>query len=88
MLIEASVWIKLSYCPILISLDLAEIMPAVTVPPNPKGFPIAKIQSPTLDLEESPHLRAFNLFFGLTFNTAISTFGSLPTNLAFNFVSS
>ena len=63
-------------------------MPAVTVPPNPKGFPIAKTQSPTLELEESPHLRAFNYFFDSTFNTAISTFGSLPINSAFSFVSS
>jgi len=67
---------------------LAEIIPAVTVPPNPKGFPIAKTQSPTLELEESPHLRAFNFFFDSTFNTAISTFGSLPINSAFSFVSS
>ena len=37
-------------------LFLAEIIPAVTVPPNPKGFPIAKTQSPILALSESPNL--------------------------------
>ena len=40
-LIEASVWIKLSYGPKFISLLKADIIPVVTVPPKPKGFPIA-----------------------------------------------
>ena len=61
--IEASVWIKSSYLPRLISLFLADIIPAVTVPPNPKGFPIATTQSPTLALSESANVTAFKLSF-------------------------
>ena len=33
----------------------AEIMPAVTVPPKPKGLPMASTQSPTRALSESPN---------------------------------
>ena len=43
------------------SLFLADIIPAVTVPPNPKGFPIAITQSPTLALSESANVTAFKL---------------------------
>ena len=32
----------------------AEIIPEVTVPPKPKGLPIAITQSPTLALSELP----------------------------------
>ena len=36
------------------SLFLDDMIPEVTVPPNPKGFPIAITQSPTRALSESP----------------------------------
>ena len=45
-------------------LFLAEIIPEVTVPPRPKGFPIAITQSPILALSESPNLTGINFFFG------------------------
>ena len=44
----------------MISLFLAEIIPEVTVPPRPKGLPIAITQSPTRDLSESPKLSGVN----------------------------
>ena len=53
--IDASVWIKSSYLVKLISLFRADMIPEVTVPPSPKGFPIAITQSPTLALSESPN---------------------------------
>ena len=55
-LIDASVWIKSSYLDNPILLFLAEIIPDVTVPPRPKGLPIARTQSPILDLSEFPNL--------------------------------
>ena len=42
------------------SLFLDEIIPEVTVPPNPKGFPMATTQSPILALSESPKLTGLN----------------------------
>ena len=54
-LIDASVWIKSSYLVKFISLFRADIIPEVTVPPSPKGFPIATTQSPNLDLYEFPN---------------------------------
>ena len=51
--IDASVWMKSSYLVKLISLFRAEIIPAVTVPPKPNGFPIATAQSQLL-LYQSP----------------------------------
>ena len=42
-------------------LFLAEIIPAVTVPPNPNGLPIAITQSPILALSESPNLTGVKL---------------------------
>ena len=38
-------------------LFLAEIIPAVTVPPKPKGLPIAITQSPSLALSEFPKVK-------------------------------
>ena len=70
--IEASVWMKSSYLVRLISLFLADIIPAVTVPPKPKGFPIATAQSPTLALSESPKLTGLNWSLVSIFKTAIS----------------
>ena len=40
---------------------LADIIPEVTVPPNPNGLPIAITQSPTLALSESPNLTGENI---------------------------
>ena len=54
-LIGASVCIKSSKGPALISLALADIIPAVTVFTRPNGLPIAKTQFPTFALSESPH---------------------------------
>ena len=46
-LIAASVWMKSSYGPELMSRLRAETMPTVTEPPSPNGLPIAITQSPT-----------------------------------------
>ena len=42
------------------SLFLDEIIPEVTVPPKPKGLPIAITQSPIRALSESPKLTGSN----------------------------
>ena len=42
------------------SLFLEEIIPEVTVPPKPKGLPIAITQSPMRALSESPKLTVLN----------------------------
>ena len=63
-------------------LFLAEIIPAVTVPPNPNGFPIAITQSPILDLSESPNLTGVKLLSDVIWSTAISDNGSAPRILA------
>ena len=73
---------KSSYLVKLISLFLAEIIPAVTVPPKPKGLPIATAQSPTLALSESPKLTGLNWSLASIFKTAISIYGSAPITLA------
>ena len=57
---------------------LAEIIPDVTVPPNPNGFPIAITQSPTLAVSESPNLTGKKLSFDFIFKTAMSDNGSAP----------
>src|ERR1700747_3248806 len=57
-LIDASVCKKSSYGPEWISRAVAEMIPEVTVPPRPKGLPIASTQSPTRALEESPQSAA------------------------------
>ena len=46
------------------------MIPEVTVPPSPKGFPIAITQSPTLALSESPKLTGLNSSFELIFKTS------------------
>ena len=63
-------------------LFLAEIIPAVTVPPKPKGLPIAITQSPILALLESPNFTGWNLSLDLICNTAISDKGSVPIIVA------
>ncbi len=57
---------------------LAEMMPAVTVPPSANGLPTAMTQSPTRDLSLSPNFTAVRGLAGLTRNTARSTLASLP----------
>ena len=63
-------------------LFLAEIMPEVTVPPNPKGLPMAITQSPILALFESPNFTGINLSSDCILSTAKSDKGSAPTILA------
>ena len=60
----------------------AEIIPEVTVPPKPKGFPIAITQSPTLALSELPKFTGENFSFDFIYKTAISDNGSAPTTSA------
>src|SRR3546814_11613017 len=49
-LIEASVWMNLSYVP-PVPRCTAEMLPAVTVPDRAQGLPMAITQSPTLALD-------------------------------------
>jgi hypothetical protein len=70
-----------------IDLFLAEIIPDVTVPPKPNGFPIAITQSPILALSESPNLTGINFSFDLICKTAISDNGSAPIIFALNSLS-
>ena len=60
------------------ALFLADMIPEVTVPPNPNGFPIAITQSPILALSESPNLTGVNLSLDSICNTAMSESGSAP----------
>ena len=46
-----------------IDLFLAEIIPAVTVPPKPKGLPIAITQSPILALIRISKFNWYKFFF-------------------------
>src|SRR6516162_10567188 len=64
------------------------MMPDVTVPPRPKGLPIASTQSPTLALAESPQDAAANGAFGSTFRSARSLTASRPMTSACKVVSS
>ena len=70
--IDASVCIKLSYGPEFISLLKAEIIPDVTVPPRPKGFPIAITECQTRALSESANFTNFKGFFDFTLSKARS----------------
>ena len=63
-------------------------MPEVTVPPKPKGFPIAITQSPILALSESPNLTGINFSFVSNCKIAISDNGSEPITYALNSLSS
>src|SRR5262247_2425734 len=60
----------------------AEIIPAVTVPPKPKGLPMATTQSPDRSLSESPNLTALNFLSVLIFRSARSSFLSVPISSA------
>ena len=61
-----------------IFLFLAETIPAVTVPPNPNGFPIAMTQSPILAVSEFPNFTVSNLSSVIICKTATSDKGSVP----------
>src|SRR5216683_2266207 len=87
-LIEASVWMKSSYGPCWMSRARAETMPAVTVPPRPKGLPIASTQSPTFMTSLSPNGTAVSGLSVLTRRRARSVLVSLPTSSALRLVSS
>ncbi len=66
----------------------ADTMPAVTVPPSPKGLPTAITGSPTRILSLSPKGTAGRGWAGFTFSTATSTLLSLPTTSALSLVPS
>ena len=51
------------------------MIPEVTVPPKPNGFPIAITQSPILALSESPNATGVNLSLVSSWSTAISDKG-------------
>ena len=57
---------------------VAEMMPTVTLPPRPKGLPMAITQSPTRMAEELPKDTALSGSLGSTLSNARSVFGSWP----------
>ncbi len=59
----------------------AERIPAVTLPPSPKGLPIAKTQSPTRDASLSPQLAAVKGLSVLTFSKRDVGLGVAPDEL-------
>ncbi|MGY4593606.1 hypothetical protein ACVWXL_001352 [Bradyrhizobium sp. GM22.5] len=63
------------------SRPLAETMPAVTVPPRPKGLPTATTQSPIRGFW-SENLTNGKSFLPSTLISARSVFGSVPTTFA------
>src|SRR5216684_533276 len=70
------------------SRAVAEMIPAVTVPPRPNGLPIASTQSPTRALLESPQLAACSGVLASTLSRARSVTASRPMTCACNAVSS
>src|SRR6516165_4263062 len=64
------------------------MMPEVTVPPRPKGLPIASTQSPTLALVESPQVAAGSGTLDSTLSSARSVTESRPITSACKVVSS
>ena len=66
----------------------AEMIPSVTVPPRPKGLPIAITQSPMRILRESPSFTAVSGAVGSTFSTERSVLVSVPISFAFSLVPS
>ena len=73
---------KSSYGPAPILRPRAETMPAVTVPPNPNGLPIASTHSPGRTSVVAASSRYGNAAVDSIFNTAISLRGSRPITLA------
>ena len=84
LLIGASVWMKLSYGPERISLPTAEIIPAVTLPPSPRGLPIAITHSPTFDFLLSPKVIKGRSLFVSILRSAKSILESRPITSATN----
>ena len=80
-LIDASVWMKLSYGPSPITRPVALTMPVVTVCSRPKGLPIAITGSPTWSCAESPSGTTGSPRAS-TFRRARSVFGSRPRTFA------
>src|SRR5580704_1526382 len=70
------------------SRAVAEMIPAVTVPPSPNGLPIASTQSPTLAFVESPQEAAGSGVLLSTLRSARSVTVSRPTTCACSTVSS
>ncbi len=70
------------------SRAVAEMMPAVTLPPRPNGLPIASTQSPTRALAESPHAAAGSGVLASIFSKARSVTASRPMTCACIVVSS
>src|SRR5260370_4029838 len=70
------------------SRAVAEMIPAVTLPPSPNGLPIASTQSPSVALLESPQLAAGSGVLTSILSSARSVTASRPTTCACNGVSS
>ena len=89
-LIEASVWMNASYVATPTRVrPVAEMMPAVTVRSSPNGLPMAMAHWPMRSLSESPSSATGRAAPpGSTLSTARSVFGSRPTMVAGNFLSS
>ena len=81
LLIGASICRRLSELIPPIVRSRAETMPAVTVPPSPKGLPTASTQSPTRGMSSASLTKAKSLRPS-TFSNARSLIGSLPTTFA------
>ena len=60
----------------------AETMPLVTVPERPSGAPIAIVVAPTLSFEESANWIGTSPCASVTWMTAMSMSGSMPTTVA------
>ena len=75
-LMAASVWMKRSNAPPCpVERETADTMPLVTVPPRPKGLPMAITQSPTRAWALSPKLTKGNGSARWIFSTARSDAG-------------
>ncbi len=85
-LMDASVWMKFSYCVTPTRLRaVAEMMPTVTVRSRPNGLPIAIAHWPTRRWSESPSSATGSGPGASTLRTARSVFGSRPTTFAASF---
>ena len=80
-LIEASVWMKLSYGPSPITRPVALTIPVVTVCSRPNGLPIAMTGSPTCSSAELPS-GITGRPVASTLSRARSVLGSRPTTFA------
>ena len=83
-LMGASICRKSSRGPERISRPRADTMPAVTVPPSPKGLPTAITQSPTLTASESPNSAKGSASSTGMESRARSVFSSVPRSSASN----